>query len=174
MCRGERLLYVGFDDPAGRGDRDRYLSRAAKDARLEDGALPEPVARAFRAYLAGSVEALASLEVDLVGSPFELAVWRALREIPAGTTTSYGAIARGVGKPKASRAVGGAIHRNPIGIAIPCHRVIGQDGSLTGYAGGLARKQWLLEHERGATMPSRGALGVRAGQIGLFDRTRPA
>jgi len=74
-------------------------------------------------------------------------VWQALREIPAGTTTSYGAIARKLGKPDAMRAVGLANGANPIAIVVPCHRVIGSDGSLTGYGGGLERKRWLLAHE---------------------------
>lgn len=82
------------------------------------------------------------------GTPFQRKVWQALCSIPFAKTLSYGEVARKVGKPGASRAVGGANNRNPIGIIVPCHRVIGADGSLTGYGGGLDRKQWLLEHER--------------------------
>ena len=84
------------------------------------------------------------------GTPFQRKVWKALCTIPFAATVSYGEIARKVGKPQASRAVGGANNRNPIGIIVPCHRVIGADGSLTGYGGGMKRKQWLLEHERAA------------------------
>ena len=84
------------------------------------------------------------------GTEFQLRVWRALRGIPAGETMSYGAIAKVIGKPSAFRAVGGANRRNPISIVVPCHRVIGADGTPTGYAGGLHRKIWLLEHELSA------------------------
>lgn len=82
------------------------------------------------------------------GTPFQLAVWEALREIPFGETRSYGQIASGLGHPKAVRAVGAANGRNPIAIIVPCHRVIGADGSLVGYGGGMERKRWLLGHER--------------------------
>jgi methylated-DNA-[protein]-cysteine S-methyltransferase len=81
------------------------------------------------------------------GTPFEADVWRALGFIPFGATRSYAEIARHVGRPAASRAVGAANGKNPIAIVVPCHRVIGADGSLTGYAGGLPRKRWLLHHE---------------------------
>jgi methylated-DNA-[protein]-cysteine S-methyltransferase len=102
---------------------------------------------AFERYFAGAADAFASLPVDPQGSEFQRRVWRALREIPLGATASYGEIARKVGSPAAARAVGDANRRNPIAIAIPCHRVIGGDGSLVGYAGGLERKRWLLAHE---------------------------
>jgi methylated-DNA-[protein]-cysteine S-methyltransferase len=98
-------------------------------------------------YFAGDIEAIDSIPTKAKGSEFQLAVWKALREIPAGTTTSYGAIARKLGKPDAMRAVGLANGANPIAIVVPCHRVIGADGSLTGYGGGLDRKRWLLAHE---------------------------
>ena len=81
------------------------------------------------------------------GTPFQKRVWAALREIPFGETTSYGALARTLGVPAASRAVGAANGRNPLSIVVPCHRVIGAGGALTGYGGGLARKRWLLQHE---------------------------
>lgn len=84
------------------------------------------------------------------GTPFQTAVWQALLQIPFGTTTSYGAIARQIGKPKAVRAVGAANGKNPIAIVIPCHRVIGKTGALTGYAGGVAIKQRLLQLEASA------------------------
>ena len=102
---------------------------------------------AFDRYFAGAADALAALPVDPHGSAFQRRVWRALREIPLGATASYGEIARKVGSPAAARAVGDANRRNPIAIAIPCHRVIGGDGRLVGYAGGLERKRWLLAHE---------------------------
>ncbi|OPF64267.1 methylated-DNA--[protein]-cysteine S-methyltransferase [Hydrogenophaga sp. H7] len=88
------------------------------------------------------------LPLDLgQGTPFQRAVWQALLEIPAGATTSYGALASGLGKPQAVRAVGAAVGRNPLSIVVPCHRVVGGNGSLTGYAGGLDRKQALLQLE---------------------------
>jgi methylated-DNA-[protein]-cysteine S-methyltransferase len=102
---------------------------------------------AFERYFAGAADALAALPVDPHGSEFQRRVWRALREIPLGATASYGEIAQKVGSPGAARAVGDANRRNPIAIAIPCHRVIGGNGSLVGYAGGLERKRWLLAHE---------------------------
>ena len=102
---------------------------------------------AFERYFAGSCAELLELPLDPQGSEFQRRVWRALREIPLGATASYGEIALRVGSPGAARAVGDANRRNPIAIAIPCHRVIGGDGRLVGYAGGLERKRWLLAHE---------------------------
>lgn len=87
------------------------------------------------------------LPVDPAGTPFQRDVWQALRNIPYGVTTNYGTLAQRLGKPKASRAVGAANGRNPISIVIPCHRVIGANGDLTGYAGGMARKESLLRME---------------------------
>lgn len=88
------------------------------------------------------------------GTPFQVAVWRALARIPFGETCSYGELARTVGRPSASRAVGAANGANPIAIILPCHRVIGASGTLTGYGGGLPLKRWLLDHERGSVQPS--------------------
>jgi methylated-DNA-[protein]-cysteine S-methyltransferase len=85
--------------------------------------------------------------LDLHGTAFQRAVWRALLEVPPGHTSTYGAIARQVGAPQASRAAGAAIGRNPVAIIVPCHRIVGSDGSLTGFAGGLKRKELLLQHE---------------------------
>jgi len=85
--------------------------------------------------------------LDLQGTPFQRAVWKELLKIPYGGTVSYGEIARAIGNPKAVRAVGGANHRNPAAIVVPCHRVIGSDGSMTGYGSGIWRKEWLLKHE---------------------------
>ena len=102
---------------------------------------------AFASYFTGSADALSALPLDPRGSDFQRCVWRALRDIPLGVTASYGEIARRIGRPNAARAVGDANRRNPIAIAIPCHRVIGGDGRLVGYAGGLERKRWLIAHE---------------------------
>jgi methylated-DNA-[protein]-cysteine S-methyltransferase len=88
-----------------------------------------------------------SVPLDLHGTEFRMKAWRALLQIPYGETSTYGRIAAAIGSPKAVRAVGGANHNHPVSIIVPCHRVIGSDGRLTGYGGGLHRKQWLLEHE---------------------------
>jgi len=96
----------------------------------------------------GTAAPLDDLPLDMRGAPFEKRVWTALRAIPPGHTTSYGAIAEALGSTGASRAVGAANGANPISIIVPCHRVIGSTGSLTGYGGGLDRKTWLLDHER--------------------------
>lgn len=100
-------------------------------------------------YFAGGRRVF-DVPLSLHGTPFQLAVWRALQEIPYGETISYGELARRVGNPKASRAVGMANHRNPVSILVPCHRVVGRDGGLVGYGGGLAVKQALLALECGA------------------------
>ena len=99
-------------------------------------------------YFQGDLDALADLAVDAGGTAFQARVWAALRSIPAGAVRSYTDIARAVGAPAAVRAVGAANGRNPVSLVVPCHRVVGQDGALTGYAGGIERKQWLLDHER--------------------------
>ncbi len=91
------------------------------------------------------------LPLDMRGTDFQQQVWRALLTIPFGETRSYGQLASAIGRPTASRAVGAANGRNPLSIVAPCHRVIGGNGALTGFAGGMETKQWLLEHERGAT-----------------------
>jgi methylated-DNA-[protein]-cysteine S-methyltransferase len=100
------------------------------------------------AYFAGSIADISHLRLDMRGAPFERQVWAALRAIPPGETTSYGALAKALGSAGASRAVGAANGANPVAIIVPCHRVIGASGSLTGYGGGLEIKTWLLAHER--------------------------
>ena len=100
------------------------------------------------AYFNGSTANIGNFPLDMRGADFEKRVWTALRTIPPGQTTSYGAIARALGEAGASRAVGAANGANPVAIIVPCHRVIGSTGSLTGYGGGLERKKWLLDHER--------------------------
>ena len=98
-------------------------------------------------YFAGDLTAIDALAVNPSGTPFQLRVWSALRDVRAGLTISYSAIAKRLGTPRAVRAVGAANGANPIPIVIPCHRVIGADGRLVGYGGGLERKRWLLAHE---------------------------
>jgi methylated-DNA-[protein]-cysteine S-methyltransferase len=104
--------------------------------------------RRLEDYFGGLAADVGDLPLDMHGAPFETRVWQALLEIPAGQTSSYGAIAKKLGSVGASRAVGAANGANPIAIIVPCHRVIGSSGSLTGYGGGLDRKSWLLDHER--------------------------
>ena len=104
-------------------------------------------ASALRAYFAGNMEALDEIPVVFGGTSFQNKVWKQLRRIPVGKTMSYGALAKKIGEPKAMRAVGLANGSNPIAVIVPCHRVIGSDGSLTGFGGGLPRKKWLLDHE---------------------------
>lgn len=136
------------------------------DAARDDG--HEHVRAAKRwldAYWSG--EPTGHIALDPEGTPFQQDVWRALLAIDHGRTSTYGAIAAAIGRPEASRAVGAAIGRNPVGIIVPCHRVIGRDGTLTGYAGGLDRKRQLLKHEslhEGSMRPSTRAMP-------LFDDT---
>ena len=109
---------------------------------------PSSVVSAIAAYFDGDIHAIDPLPVATEGTAFQKSVWQALRSIPAGQTISYGEFAIRLGKPAAVRAVGLANGANPIGVVVPCHRVIGANGSLTGYGGGLERKRWLLNHER--------------------------
>jgi methylated-DNA-[protein]-cysteine S-methyltransferase len=108
---------------------------------------PQGFSSKIRAYLAGDYGSLDDLPVNAGGTEFQQLVWQGLRSIPVGTTLSYGELAAKLGKPTAARAVGMANSLNPVAIVVPCHRVIGAKAKLTGYAGGLERKQWLLEHE---------------------------
>jgi methylated-DNA-[protein]-cysteine S-methyltransferase len=101
----------------------------------------------MNAYFAGTLTRF-DLALDLVGTEFQVQAWRALADIPFGTTVSYGEQARRLGRPNAFRAVGAANGRNPVPIVLPCHRVVGSDGSLTGFGGGLDTKRWLLDHEQ--------------------------
>jgi methylated-DNA-[protein]-cysteine S-methyltransferase len=110
--------------------------------------IPFQITQAFQHYFAGHITALDGLETATGGTDFQRQVWQALREIPAGKTCSYGELAMRLGRPTGARAVGMANGLNPISLVVPCHRVIGANQQLTGYAGGLARKQWLLAHEK--------------------------
>lgn len=116
---------------------------------LEPAANPGGLTSAIAAYFEGDLRGIDGLPVGLVGTPFQRAVWTALRDIPCGSTTSYSALARRIGRPSAVRAVGLANGANPVGVVVPCHRVVGADGSLVGYGGGISRKRWLLDHEAG-------------------------
>ncbi len=104
------------------------------------------VVRQLDRYFSGKLDKF-EVALDLKGTAFQLKVWNAMLDIPHGGTQSYGELARRIGYPKAARAVGQASGRNPVAIIVPCHRVVGSNGSLTGYGGGLDRKRWLLQHE---------------------------
>ena len=114
---------------------------------LEKAGKRSEAARALTHYFKGDLKAIAAVKTANGGTEFQRKVWKALRAIPVGRTTSYGALAKKLGMPQAARAVGLANGANPIAIVVPCHRVIGADGNLTGYGGGMRRKQWLLAHE---------------------------
>ncbi len=143
--RGAALVGLVFEDRWKGFHRD--LERRFGTFTFEENLQTESAAAALHGYFAGDLRALDSIEVDTGGTPFQQSVWRALRRIPAGTTWTYARLAREIGRPSATRAVAAANGANPVSIVIPCHRVIGSDGSLTGYGGGLPRKRWLLVHE---------------------------
>ena len=128
----------------------RLLARHAPGAALVEGRAPEAVRRAVEAWFGGELTALDGLTVKTGGTAFQRTVWAALRAIPAGETRSYGQLAAAIGSPRAVRAAGLANGQNPVAVIVPCHRVIGANGTLTGYAGGLERKRWLLKHEGAA------------------------
>ncbi len=136
-------LHLDDDEASARA----YLVKQHGERAVERGRVPDPIREALTSYFDGDLTAIDRIPVDARGSEFQVEVWAALRTIPAGTTTSYGALAQRIGRPGASRAVGLANGANPIAIVVPCHRVIGADGTLTGYGGGLPRKRWLLAHE---------------------------
>lgn len=142
---GASLRALDFEGYESR--MDRLLKRHYGQYRLHSTRKPGGAIKRLADYFAGDLEALDSLPVATNGTPFQQQVWAALRLIPVGTTVTYGTIAARIGQPKACRAVGLANGSNPIGIVVPCHRVIGSQNNLTGYGGGLPRKQWLLNHE---------------------------
>lgn len=125
--------------------------------RLEQAPVPAFIKGALQAYFDGDLQAIAKTRTATGGTEFQREVWKALRTIPSGTTISYGELATRIGRPAASRAVGAANGSNPIPIVVPCHRVIGANGTLTGYGGGLAHKKWLLDHEAKYTSAMVGA-----------------
>ncbi|MCC5884380.1 MAG: methylated-DNA--[protein]-cysteine S-methyltransferase [Halomonas sp.] len=127
----------------------RLLKRYYGRYEFAEGKVPGTMRMALEAYFGGDPSQLDALPVATGGTEFQRRVWQALRGIPAGTTISYGELAIRIGRPGASRAVGLANGANPVAIVVPCHRVIGANGTLTGYGGGLPRKRWLVEHERG-------------------------
>ncbi|HEX5264621.1 MAG TPA: methylated-DNA--[protein]-cysteine S-methyltransferase, partial [Phenylobacterium sp.] len=124
-----------------------WIGRHYPKAERIDGRSPARVRGAFEAYFRGEARALQTVPWQASGTDFQLKVWNALCTIPAGETLSYAGLAERIGRPTAVRAVGLANGANPVAVVVPCHRVIGTNGSLTGYGGGLPRKRWLLAHE---------------------------
>lgn len=154
---GEALLVTDGDGRLRALDWADYEPRLRQSLRRHYGAVapsvgraPDAIRRALEDYFAGNLAALDAIDCATAGTDFQRAVWAGLRAIAPGETLSYGMLAARLGMPKAVRAVGLANGANPIGVVVPCHRVIGADGSLTGYGGGLARKRWLLRHEGAA------------------------
>lgn len=140
----------GFDWHGDTERLRRLMKRYYPQTPMVDGKAPAATRKALADYFAGDIDALKDLPWRAAGTAFQMSVWRALCDIPVGQTISYGELARRIGKPKAVRAVGLANGANPIGLIAPCHRVIGANGTLTGYGGGLPRKKWLLTHEGAA------------------------
>jgi methylated-DNA-[protein]-cysteine S-methyltransferase len=144
-ARGSRvcLLHFGPATPRIRA----ALAAWYPDAPIQEADDPAGATSVLRRYFAGDLRSLEEVDVDLHGTPFQRRVWLALRSVEAGTTKSYGQLAKEVGAPAAIRAVGAANGANPVAVVLPCHRIIGSNGRLTGYGGGLDRKRWLLDHE---------------------------
>jgi methylated-DNA-[protein]-cysteine S-methyltransferase len=161
-----RLRAVDWADHEDRMVRLLRLHYGPGGFSLAPGRDPAGRTSALLAYLVGDLAAIDGLPVETGGTAFQRAVWAALREVPAGRTVSYGELARRIGRPGAVRAVGLANGANPVSVVVPCHRVVGSDGSLTGYGGGLWRKRWLLEHE-GAVLPLHGAQRQPADDVAL-------
>jgi methylated-DNA-[protein]-cysteine S-methyltransferase len=158
---GTMLLIHDFEERLRALDFHDFEARMRQLLRLhygEDGGdfvvksreTPAAIRRALAGYFAGDLTAIDAIPVATAGTSFQREVWAALRGIRPGTTLSYGALARKLGRPNSARAVGLANRANPIAIVVPCHRVIGADASLTGYGGGVDRKRWLLAHEGAA------------------------
>lgn len=143
----QKLRAADWENKADRMVRLLRLQYGEHGFQLEKARAPSDARRALEAYFEGQLAAIEAIRTLARGTDFQRLVWAALREIPAGGTLSYGALAAKIGRPAAVRAVGAANGANPIPVVVPCHRVIGADASLTGFGGGLERKRWLLAHE---------------------------
>jgi methylated-DNA-[protein]-cysteine S-methyltransferase len=141
-ARGDVLVAIRLE-----GDPERLAKEWVRQEPVERGRLTPALTRAFDAYFKGDIRAIDALEADPGGTEFQRSVWAELRRIRAGSTISYSQLAARIGRPDAVRAVGTANGANPVPIVIPCHRVIGANGALVGYGGGLDMKRWLLAHE---------------------------
>ena len=151
---GVALLVTDSDGVLRALDWEDYATRMRELLRLQYGTValqeaqaPGQMRKALSAYFKGDLDRLNAIEWRVAGTPFQQKVWHALPGIPAGTTMSYGAMAARLDTPRAMRAVGHANGSNPVSVVVPCHRLIGADGTLVKYGGGLSRKRWLLEHE---------------------------
>ena len=151
---GVALLVTDADGVLRALDWEDYAPRMKELLRLQYGALvlnqapaPKATLKALSAYFKGDLDRLRTIRWRVAGTPFQQKVWTALPKVPVGTTMSYGALAANLGSPNAMRAVGHANGSNPISVVLPCHRLIGANGALVKYGGGLSRKKWLLEHE---------------------------
>ncbi len=146
VLRDDTLVYLDF---AGNPERlATLLGRRYPGFRLTESRESTRFHAALDDYFAGVADPFDGLPVETGGTDFQRSVWRELRRIPSGTTLDYATLAERAGRPAAVRAAASSNARNPVSIVIPCHRVIGRDGSLRGYAGGEGRKRWLIEHER--------------------------
>lgn len=154
------LLHVLAFPERWEAHRARLEGRRPADS-IESADCPGGIRSALDDYFAGDLIALDRIPVEPSGTHFQRSVWAGLRSIRPGHTWTYADLAREVGRPAAVRAVGAANGANPISLVMPCHRVIGSDGDLTGYGGGLERKRWLLEHERRFAQGSRSATEIR-------------
>ena len=153
VANGESLVALEFDGPGQLGRFERRIRQwVTRQQPIELLDRPDPILDLARqwveTYFSHPGSPLPEVPLEPPGSAFEQRVWSALRRIPPGTTTSYGVIAREIGSENGARAVGLANGANPLALIVPCHRVIGADGSLVGYGGGLEPKRWLLDHER--------------------------
>jgi len=144
-----RLRAVEWTDHSDRMHHSLRLQYGKDGCALKHARNPAGLSTALRAYFGGELAAIDRLKVATGGTEFQKSVWKALRTIACGETISYAKLAERVGRPTAVRAVGHANGDNPISVVVPCHRVIGTNGSLTGYGGGIERKRWLLAHEQG-------------------------
>lgn len=142
---GDQLCSLDFADYRER--MMKLLQRRYAEVRLQQVADPYGFSSRINNYFAGDYGSLTTIPVHTGGTPFQQQVWAALREIPVGQTCAYSRLAASIGRPKAARAVGMTVALNPVAIVLPCHRVVGRNAALTGYAGGIDRKQWLLRHE---------------------------
>jgi methylated-DNA-[protein]-cysteine S-methyltransferase len=150
----DRLRVLDWEDHAARMHRLLRLGYRGNRVTIADRGSRSAAWHALKAYFGGELAAIEAIPVETGGTIFQRRVWAALRKIPLGQTLSYGGLAARLKCPQSVRAVGLANGANPVGIVVPCHRVIGSDGSLTGYGGGLDRKRWLLRHE-GAQLTDR-------------------
>jgi methylated-DNA-[protein]-cysteine S-methyltransferase len=144
-AHGERVCLLHFGPDSA--DIRKQLARWYPGDPIVPSDDPAGAAAVLRDYFAGDVEVLDRVAVEMNGTPFQQRVWAALRRVRAGTTVAYSDIARAIRAPSAVRAVGAANGANPVAVIVPCHRIIGSNGTLTGYGGGLERKEWLLRHE---------------------------